>query len=145
MGNSKKARLAVNVTVGASSGSGSYNASYSGTGTASGSGITAPDVDTTGNINIYEDTNVTFTLETSGFAFPATGTLVTIGGVAFAAGTSGTTFSIGSDQPTNSGLDLELEDDDADGDSSGVTHPYNLHVTHDGHDYTLDPNFYNKN
>jgi hypothetical protein len=88
---------------------------------------------------------VTFTLESSGFVFPSTGTLVTIGGVAFAAGSSGTTFSIGSDQPTNGGMDLELEDDDADGDSSGVTHPYNLHVTHNGGDYTLDPNFYNRN
>lgn len=146
MGNSSKATLSVNVTVGASSGPTSYSATYSGSGSAApGSGKTAPSVATDGNINIHEDTNVTFSLETSGFTFPASGTLVTIGGTAFAAGSSGSTFSIGTNQPTNNGNDLELEDDDADGTSSGVTHPYNLHVTHNGGDYTLDPNFYNRN
>lgn len=139
-----KASLAININVGNQNAAGSYQGSYSGTGSASGSGVTAPSVDSGGDITVYEDTNVTFSLQTAGFTFPTSGTLITIGGTNYSAGSSGSTFSIGSNQPTNNNKDLELEDEDIDGNSSGVSHQYNLYVVTGGNTYTLDPNFYNK-
>lgn len=131
---------------------GKATGSYSQTNASnSGSGKTPPSVDGQGNVTVYEDTNVTFELEVEGYTFPADGAAVIRlqddagNWQDLVPGDSFLTFTIGSNQPTNNNTELELEDDDSDGTSEGVTHPYNLYVTSAGTTYTLDPNFVNKN
>ena len=147
----KKAILNVkieSITTDGSDANGTYSATKA---ENSGSGKPVPSVTSDGDVTVYEDTNVTFELETAGFTFPANGAAVIR--LKDAAGTwhelvpgnTFETFTIAANQPGNNNTELELEDDAADGTSEGVTHPYNLFVVSGGSTYTLDPNFINKN
>ncbi|RLQ22243.1 hypothetical protein DWB85_08110 [Seongchinamella sediminis] len=118
---------------------------------SSGGGKSPPSVLANGDVTVFEDTNVTFELETAGFTFPANGAAVirlkdnagTWHDVS--PGDTFETFTIAADQPGNNDTELELEDDASDGTSAGVTHPYNLFVVSGGTTFTLDPNFINRN
>lgn len=117
----------------------------------SGGGKPIPSVTEGGDVTVYEDTNVTFEIESEGYTFPAKGAAVirlqdNAGNWhKVSPGDRFETFTIAADQPSNNNTELELEDDASDGTSEGVTHPYNLFVVSGGTTFTLDPNFINRN
>ena len=93
---------------------------------------------------MYTATDVKFKLQTTGFTFPSSGTLIEIDGTEMKAGDDDGQFKIGDDQPDDDGKTLKVHDKDTDGTDEGVLHPYCLYVEYDGTTYKLDPNFRNR-
>ena len=139
----KKAKMPINVTI-----NGDGTATYSGTGTKGNSDKQAPSVTADGTVQVHEDTNITFTLETANWTFPSSGTLIKIKlgndttWTEFANGGNHGNFVVSWDSDKSNVL--EVEDADNDATQTGVTHQFCLQVLNGTTPVSLDPNFWNR-
>ena len=145
MGN--KAKLPINVTISTNS-DGERTVTYSGTGTKGDPNKQDPSVTSSGTVEVHEDTNITFTLETGGWTFPTSGTLIKIKlgddttFTDFVNGDNKGNFVVSWDSEKSNVL--EVEDADHDGTAAGVTHQFCLQVLDGSTPVSLDPNFWNR-